>query len=260
MIAVAIVLLSFVWVAHFRGTGWTNAINPAYWYHRFHGDDLYNSDETVLHHGNRQVPEVALTFDDGPHPESRSVILSILADAGIHATFFDVGVNMIAHPELVTDTLRQGNEIGNHSQDHMHRLDDIAGKDRRREINDTDIIFNEITGKHLSLLRPPGMRYNTEVLQTTRNLGYLVVGYTTASRDFDPDESADIIAQRTLSRTENGSIILLHDYKATASALPKILSGLKQRGFRCVTIGEMIRHLPNAPRAAAVKQLDTLQN
>ena len=244
-------LVAGIWLGRYRGTGWTNAVNPFYWYHRMRGDDLYHADQAVLLHGNRSIPEVVLTFDDGPHPESWAAILDILAKEQIHATFFVVGVNMAAHPDLEQATLAQGSEIANHSQDHAHRLDEINGKERRREINDADITFASITGKHLTLLRPPGMRYNDDVLHETQALGYIVVGYTTASRDFDPNETPAIIAQRTLSRTENGSIILLHDYAATAAALPDIIRGLKSRGLRCVTVSEMLKHLPGEPRISA---------
>jgi peptidoglycan/xylan/chitin deacetylase (PgdA/CDA1 family) len=219
-----------------------------YWLSRSRGNDLFRTNTKILIHGNRDIPEIALTFDDGPHPESRGTILDILTREHIHATFFDVGINMAAHPDLVEKTISQGSEIGNHSQDHMSRLDVIDERHRYNEINDVDITYASITGKHLSLLRPPGMRFNDAVIRDTRDLGYIVVGYTTASRDFDPNEKPHDIAERTLSRVENGSIVLLHDYAATAAALPDILSGIKARGLRCVTISEMLSHLPDTPR------------
>jgi peptidoglycan-N-acetylglucosamine deacetylase len=251
----ALAVLFCLWFYTARGTGWTNAINPAYWLRRMHGEDLYRSDEALLQHGNREIPEVALTFDDGPHIESRGEILRILKLQGIKATFFDVGINMTANPDLVMKTLEDGHEIGNHSQDHRSRLDTIAGLERHHEINDADISYASITGHHLQLLRPPGMRYNDAVLNETKELGYVVVGYTTASRDFSPDEKPEEIAARTLARTENGSIILLHDYPATARALPAILKGIQDRGLKCVTISELIHHLPANARSNAEKQL-----
>src|SRR5579862_4571618 len=122
LLALSLSLIT-VWYARYRGTGWTNLINPMYWIHRARGDDLYRSDVALLLHGNRDLPEVALTFDDGPHPESRALILDILHREQIHATFFDVGINMAAHPDLVRRTLDEGSEIGNHSEDHRSRLD-----------------------------------------------------------------------------------------------------------------------------------------
>lgn len=256
MLAAAILLFigMRIWFTQLKGTGWSQALNPVLWYHRNRGDDLYRVDEGLLTRGNRQLPEVALTFDDGPHPASRSLILETLRQYGVKATFFDVGLNMAKRSDLVNETINQGHEVANHTYNHF-RLVDLTSQDRHREINDTDITFYEETGKHLNLLRPPGMRYNQTVLKDCAQLGYVVVGYTTASLDFDVNESSDLIAERTLRRTENGSIILLHDYPPTAKALPKILEALKKRGYRCVTITEMLNHLPDAVRTAALNQL-----
>ena len=241
-----------LWTTKYKGTGWTNTINPVLWYHRNRGDDLYQREEAFLRHGNRDLPEVALTFDDGPHPQSRSKLLDTLKKHGVKATFFDVGQNMAAHPELVEQTLAEGHEIANHSMHHF-RFTEVDAQERHREMNEPDVVFYALTDKHLSLIRPPGMQYNPQVLQETKELGYIVVGYTTASQDFDPKESPDVVAERTLRRTENGSIILLHDYPPTANALDKILETLKSRGFKCVTISEMLDHLPATVHDAARK-------
>ncbi len=239
-----------IWFDYFHGTGWSQSINPVLIYHRMRGDDLYDGDEAYFAHGNRTVPEVALTFDDGPHPQSRPQILAILKQHGIRATFFDVGKNMRAHPDLLLQTISEGHEIGNHSDTHR-RLDSLSPKERHREINDADITYTMLTGKHLTLLRPPGMRYNPAVIEDIRSLGYITVGYTTASGDFDIASSPDRIADKTLHWIQNGSILLLHDYPETAVALPRILDTLKARGYRCVTASELLAHLPDRPRSAA---------
>ena len=246
--AIVIPLLA-VWFDYFHGTGWSQNANPILWYHRMRGEDLYHADEAYLAHGNRALPEVALTFDDGPHPQSRPEILAVLKTYGVHATFFDVGKNMRSHPELLAQTLAEGHEIANHSDTHR-RLDSLSAKERHREINDADITFFRLTGKHLTLLRPPGMRYNAEVLGDIRSMGYITVGYTTASGDFDVTASPEKIAAKTLHWIQNGSILLLHDYPGTASALPHILDTLKSRGYRCVTVSELLTHLPARPRTA----------
>jgi peptidoglycan-N-acetylglucosamine deacetylase len=238
------------WYNEHRALSWRETLNPAYWWHRWRGEDFYIADQGLLMHGNHNLPEVALTFDDGPHIASRPQILDTLRRYHIHATFFDVGINMERSPELVRRTLADGNEIANHSTNHQ-RLDGLSPMERHHEINDADITYYRITGEHLRLLRPPGMRYNTAVLADARDLGYVVVGYTTASKDFNPKETSAFIAQRTLDRTENGSIILLHDYPTTAAALPAILQELQKRGYRCVTISELISHLPAQARLPA---------
>ncbi len=246
------VALAGIWADYFHGTGWSQNLNPILQYHKLRGEDLFNMNEAFFAHGNRTLLEVALTFDDGPHPQSRLQILSILRQYNVHATFFDVGKNMRAHPDLLLQTIAEGNEIANHSNNHR-RLDSLSVKERHREINDADITYFMITGKHLTLLRPPGMRYNPEIIGDIRSMGYVTVGYTTASGDFDIASSPDTIANKTLHWIQNGSILLLHDYPETAIALPRILETLRARGFRCVTVSEMLDHLPDRPRNAAVE-------
>jgi peptidoglycan/xylan/chitin deacetylase (PgdA/CDA1 family) len=243
-------LLGVLWNAKFRGTGWTHALNPLNWFRHSRSDELYLVPEALLQRGNPALPEIALTFDDGPHTDSRGTILDTLKHFGVHATFFDVGGNMQLHPDLVMRTLAGGHEIANHSANHL-RLDGLAPLQRHREINDADIAFCSVTGNHLSFLRPPGMRYNDQVLSDTHALGYIVVGYTNAAKDFELDQDSTMIAERSLTNLKNGGILLLHDYPSTAAALPSILEGITKRGYRCVTVSEMLDHLPEPMRTSA---------
>ncbi|CEK16253.1 predicted xylanase/chitin deacetylase [Chthonomonas calidirosea] len=247
-------LIGALWYNEHRAISWKDTLDPFYWWRRWHNEDLYLPQQDLLLHGNHQLPEVALTFDDGPHPQSLPSILATLQRFHVHATFFDVGENMAAYPNLVRETLAQGNEIGNHTSTHL-RLPRLSPLELHHEINDADITFYRITGQHLYLLRPPGMDYNDRVLAEAKQMGYIVVGYTVGAKDFVTDESASFIAHRTLDRLENGSILLLHDYPDTARALPSILEGLAKRGYHVVTISEMIAHLPLKPRLAAVQFL-----
>lgn len=247
---------TWYWNRNLRGTGWAQGLNLVALYRSSRGEDLYRPDESMLLHGNRKLPEVALTFDDGPHPASRDRILDTLKRNGAHATFFDVGINMDRRPDLIRRTLAEGHEIANHS-DHHIRFTDLTKRELHREVNDPDIRYCAITGEHLKLLRPPGMRYNPAILADIRALGYVVVGYTTAAKDADASDPppANVIAERVLGRVGNGSIILLHDYPTTAEALPAILDALRARGLRCVTVSEMLSHLPEPVRSESRRQL-----
>lgn len=236
-----------LWYNQHRSATWHDTLNPLYWVARSRGDDLYLPATAFLKHGNRHLHEIALTFDDGPHVESRAQILDTLKQYHAHATFFDVGVRMAEQPSLLRRTLDEGNEVGNHSSLHQ-RLDGLSAHARHREINDADITFYRITRRHLTLLRPPGERYNDAVLADTKAKGYIVVGHSSAAHDYETDISPGFIIDRTCASAENGSIVLLHDYPATAKALPEILRRLSAQGYRFVTISEMIAHLPERPR------------
>src|SRR5205085_2357420 len=107
-----------VWYNGHRTIGWGQTFNPIYWYHRFNGDDLYQPEDALLLRGSHNLPEVALTFDDGLHSESRGQILDTLKRFGVKATFFDVGRRMEENPELLRRTLAEGHEVGNHSFNH----------------------------------------------------------------------------------------------------------------------------------------------
>ena len=238
------------WYDGHRTIGWTDTVNPMFWWRRICGEDIYDAKHAFLMRGNHDLPEVALTFDDGPHPQSRARILDVLKQFGAKATFFDVGRRIAERPDLVLRTLAEGHEIANHSTNH-NRLPALLPDVRHREINDTDILYYSVTEQHLTLMRPPGMRYDDATLAETKRLGYIVVGYTTLSDDFNFAETAETVANRSVRRSGNGSIILLHDYAPTADALPTILRQLQAKGFRFVTISEMIAHLPPKARAQA---------
>ena len=130
-----------------------------YWLRRWRGEDLYDPQARFLYHGNRSLKEVALTIDDGPHSPTDERLLDVLRSERVRATFFLIGENMKKHPELVTRMIAEGHEVGNHSQTHL-RLDALMPRQIRNEVNNCDINFNRITGRHLALLRPPGIRYN----------------------------------------------------------------------------------------------------
>ncbi len=232
------------------------AVNPMFWVRRFRGEDLYDTERAILMHGNRSLPEVALTFDDGPHPGGREAVLDLLKKYGAHGTFFDVGRRIEERPDLVLRTLAEGHEIANHSMYH-NRLPHMTRKSLHREVNDTDIAYYEVTGKHLTLFRPPGMQFNTAVLEDLKAKGYITVSYSAVGGDFDARNSSEVIVKRILNNTRNGAIILLHDYPPTIRALPIILEQLQRDGYRFVTISELIAHLPEVPRKAAEKMLST---
>jgi peptidoglycan/xylan/chitin deacetylase (PgdA/CDA1 family) len=227
-----------------------NLISPAYWKERYSGHDLYQPVGRILKHGNRNFPEIALTFDDGPHPESLPTILRVLAREDVKATFFLVGKRINQHPDLAREILQRGHEVGNHSQNHF-RLTDLTDAQIIAEIQGCTQAFNKATGRVFRLLRPPGMRFDDRVLKITQELDYQIVGWTNAAKDFDsmdnrlgqvtPIELAD----RVTTRVHDGSIILLHDTPLTTQALELIIARLKGQGFTFVTVSQMLAHLPS---------------
>ncbi len=257
-LALLLAVVAGGFVATHPNVSWREALNPVYWWRRWRQEDLYDPRYALLMHGNRSLPEVALTFDDGPHPESRSSILATLRRYKAPATFFDVGQPIAAHPDLVRLTLADGHVIGNHSQNH-NRLVGLSARSLHREINDADQAYCSVTGSHLVYVRPPGMRYDDSILAMLKRMGYVTVGYSASAADYEDDAHPREIVARTVRRLNNGAIILLHDYPSTASALPELLDRIAKLHYRIVSLDEMIAHLPDKVRPQATAFLASQQ-
>ena len=233
------------WFNEHRKVAIHDMVNPMYWVHRWRGEDLYDAATRTLHHGNRDLPEVALTIDDGPHPKTGDALLDILKQHKVHATFMVVGADIKEHPESARRMLAEGHEVGNHSQDHQ-RLYGLTEPQVRHELFDCDLNFFRVTGQHLRFMRAPGEHYGPNVYKVAEELGYTIVDSNAEARDYDPNVSADFIVGRVMRRVENGSIILLHDDNpGTVQALPMVLDRLSAEGYRFVTASEMLAHLPH---------------
>ncbi len=244
LVVLALVLVC-AWGNAYRKVALHKAINPVYWIHRWRGDDMYDARYALLYQGNHALSEVALTFDDGPHNPLDAEILDVLRAHKIHATFFVVGQNVKRWPALARRMYAEGHEVGNHTQSHFDfRLTGLTPQQVRNELVNCDTNVFRATGHRLHLLRPPGMRYNRRVLEVARELRYTVVGQT-CTANVSTQVSAEHIVRHIVRRTENGSIILLHDsHAATVAALPRIIETLTAQGYRFVTISEMLAHLP----------------
>ncbi|MGF7060866.1 polysaccharide deacetylase family protein [Brassicibacter mesophilus] len=191
---------------------------------------------------NKKV--IALTFDDGPHPRITPQILSILKENDIKATFFVLGKHTESYPETLKMVADEGHEIGNHTYSHV----DVSkiSKDRvEHEIEGTQKIINEVTGRQSELIRPPFGFYNENLLNiaSKNNLTIVLWSPHQDSNDWSNPGVRNII-KSILSNIENGDIILLHDYvegkSHTVEALKTVIPELKNRGYEFVTVSELI--------------------
>jgi peptidoglycan/xylan/chitin deacetylase (PgdA/CDA1 family) len=218
------------------------AIDPRYWILVMKGLDKYDYHNGLLQRGDTSVPEVALTIDDGPDPRYEPAIVQILKQNDIPATFFVIGIRIKQHPELIKLLKDNGFEIGNHTYDHQ-RLDALKPHEIANELRLCDSHIFAVTGEHPHLMRPPGVQYDDKVLGVAKSMGYVTVSWTVGAKDYEK-VSAAFITQRILDKTGNGAIILLHqDNPETAQALPQIITTLKARGYKFVTISQMLNRL-----------------
>ncbi len=182
-------------------------------------------------------PRVALTIDDGPNPLVTPLLLDVLAQLKVKATFFLVGSQAEYFPELAARIAAEGHEIANHTYSHA-RLPDVERRWACAEIKAAERVLWRITGERTTLFRPPGGRATADTLHLTEALGYTTVLWTHNSCDWQYSDPAKIVAAAT-SHQRPGSIILMHqDGLASCHALPAIVESYRRAGLRFVTLSE----------------------
>lgn len=198
-----------------------------------------------LFNGNTRIPEIALTFDDGPNPYYTPQVLAILHQFGIKATFFDVGYLVADYPNIVRQEYNQENVVANHSWSHPD-LTHFSAQAIQSQLLSTTNIIQATIGVRPTFFRPPYGAFNNTVITQARNLHYTTVLWNGSSSDWSlPGVNA--IVSRTLHYARNGAILLLHDgggnRAQTLAALPIIIATLKNWGFKFVTIQQLVDDL-----------------
>lgn len=207
--------------------------------------------------GPRNERIVALTYDDGPNPPYTDRILDVLREEHVRATFFVVGRAVAAYPAIVRREAAEGNAIGNHTWDHAHLV--LYDSARLRDtLERTDAAVFAATGRHTRIMRPPYGGRDWLVLSEARRLGYTPVMWSVPLPNDWEYPPAQVIASRVLRYVGDGSIIDLHDgnqgllcarvhlaphvcdRSADVEATRLIVEELKRRGYRFVTIPELL--------------------
>jgi len=183
---------------------------------------------------------IAMTFDDGPHPQNTPRLLDILRARNIKATFYVIGRSVDLYPQIVRRTVAEGHEIGNHSQTHR-LLSKLGDSELRSEMARCRDAVGRAAGVRMRTMRPP---YGG-LLQRQRELVMNEFGYPTILWSVDPLDwkrpGPSVVTSRILSGTNAGSIVLAHDLHAqTVDAMPATIDGLLRRGFKFVTVSQLL--------------------
>jgi peptidoglycan-N-acetylglucosamine deacetylase len=198
---------------------------------------------------------IALTFDDGPDPDWTPAILDILKQENVPATFFVIGKNGQAHPDLLRRMVDEGHEIGNHTFTHPN-LGEVPGAITVLELNATQRLIESVTGRSTVLLRPPyfgdaeaDTPQEVEPAIIARDMGYVIVGLRIDPGDWKIGVTPDEIIKRTIDKAMDtnpdtrGQVVLLHDSggnrQATVEALPGLIHELRARGFKFVQVSDL---------------------
>jgi peptidoglycan-N-acetylglucosamine deacetylase len=212
----------------------------------------------VVFQGSSNLPEVALTFDDGPSIYTPQV-LSILQANSIHATFFCVGEWVSYYPNYVQQEYNAGNVVGNHTWDHPD-LTTLSTADVQTQISKTSTLIQQTIGVQPTLFRPPYGSINASVKGQIAQMNLTPVLWDIDTLDWKQPGS-DAIVNAVVGQAGDGDIILMHDgggdRSQTVAALPRIIQGLRAHGLQMVTVPQLIHDMNAAGTTATTTTTGT---
>ncbi len=181
-------------------------------------------------------PKVALTFDDGPHPEYTPKLLDALKERGVKATFFLIGKNAKVHPEIVKRIADEGHVIGNHTMNHVE-ITKMADADAFLELDENRKLLEGITGMPVEYMRPPFGAWQKSL---ENKVNALPVLWSVDPLDWTTENTEEVV-RRVIEEVEEDEIILLHDYyESSVEAAIRIVDILQAEGYDFVPIDELI--------------------
>ena len=181
---------------------------------------------------------VALTFDDGPGDQTDR-LLAALREKGVRATFFTIGKNVKARPDLVKKEAAEGHSVGNHSWDHP-QLTKLTPEELRKQLKNTSNSIVEAGAPAPVLMRPPYGSSNADVLKAIGENGMAETRWDVDTEDWK-NKNAAVTTQRALAGARPGSVILMHDIHASSvDAVPGLIDQLKAKGYTLVTVPQLM--------------------
>lgn len=183
---------------------------------------------------------VALTFDDGPSPETTPRLLDVLFEKDVLATFFVLGNRASANSDIVKRAKREYHEIGSHTMSHQNLIR-ISAQAAETDINEAKDVIKSILDQEPSYTRPPYGNYN-ETVQKATNTPLIL--WSVDSEDWR-SKNPDAILATSMGEVHDGAIILMHDiYPTTIEAVPRLIDTLRAQGYEFTTISELkkVRH------------------
>lgn len=189
---------------------------------------------------NTSRPVLALTFDDGPHPELTPKLLDILRAEGVRATFYVIGRNVQTYPEIARRIVSEGHEIANHTWSHP-ALPSVGAARLGKEITSTSEIIQRVTGRRPTNMRPPYGAINERVRQSMyKDHGLDVIMWSVDPLDWKRP-GASVVRQRLVDGATPGGILLAHDiHPGTIEAMPGTIRDLKAKGYGFATVSQLL--------------------
>lgn len=196
-------------------------------------------------------PYIAITFDDGPNPETTNKLLKILADRGVKATFFVLGSRAEQSPDILRAMVAAGHEVANHSWNHP-QLNKIPVASADKQIEDTNTVIQNATGVKPRYLRPPyGAMNATLQRHIEEKYGMTFIYWSVDPLDWKVRDS-NAVYDQIMRQVRPGAIILSHDiHPTTVAAMPRVIDALLEKGYKFKTVSELIALDRPAPKVAS---------
>ncbi|WP_310423176.1 polysaccharide deacetylase family protein [Chamaesiphon sp. VAR_48_metabat_135_sub] len=200
---------------------------------------------------------IALTFDDGPWPETTEQILATLKQENIKATFYMIGQPLKSFPEIGKKVLADGHVIANHTLHHWyHKMSPLVAQ---REIEDTAKIIKDVLNVETAYFRPPGGALTNGLVAYAQQHKYSVNMWSVDTGDSRPTRpTPEAMLKTVLAQATPGGIVLMHDgggsHSNTAKAVPQIIAKLRAEGYKFVTVPELLE-LSSAPAESPSAQV-----
>lgn len=188
----------------------------------------------------------ALTFDISWGTKVPGPIMDILQEKNVKSTFFLSGPWVKKHPEFPKRLVAEGHEIASHGNEHVN-YSEYSREWIKNDIMTAHQAIKEVTGVEPTLIRTPNGDWNDMVLETAQENGYKVIQWSNDSLDWKKERSVDQIINRVLEKAHPGAIILMHASDTcdrTPAALPAVINGLREKGYKLVTVSELLEYGP----------------
>ncbi|WP_309396277.1 polysaccharide deacetylase family protein [Cerasicoccus maritimus] len=194
---------------------------------------------TPIHRVETDQPYICLTFDDGPIAETSRSWLELLAQTDSRVTFFDLGKNVLAEPELAKEVHAAGHEIGNHTMSHPH-LPELSFNAVRAELTECQQLFSDAFGAAPTVFRAPFGEHSDYVWTVLKELGLpSILGR--GHDDWSPNATVEGITENYTKGVQAGDIFILHTWQTkTLAAMPEMIRRYHAQGFQLVTISELL--------------------
>ena len=196
----------------------------------------------IVYRINTEEKIIALTVDDGPDPRFTPKILDILKENNVHATFFVVGSQLEKYPDIGKRLVEEGNEVGNHTYSHQVLPSEDANQVVNEIVKGAEVIQKVLDTKTKYFRAPKGL-FNNDVLKVANEQGEMVIMWSITLEHHASITPQDM-AMRIIDKITPGCIILMHDGRLdrtkSIEALPILIKGLQEKGYKFVTLSELL--------------------